>query len=138
VAGAVAAGADFVYMGTRFLASEESMAQPEYKQMVVDAGPDDLVVSASVTGTPASWLRPSLVAAGQDPDNLGAAPDRNYTSGGSTKRWRDIWAAGQGLEAVRAVEPVSKIVDQLSDEYDAAIARFQNLAGGRVTRGAAA
>ena len=138
VAGAVAAGADFVYMGTRFLASAESMAQPEYKQMVVDSGPDDLVVSASVTGTPASWLRPSLIAAGQDPDNLGAAPDRNYTSGGSTKRWRDIWAAGQGLESVRAVEPVADIVDRLAGEYDAAVARFQSRTGGRTVRGAAA
>ncbi len=138
VAGAVAAGADFVYMGTRFLASEESLAQPEYKQMVVEAGPDDLVVSAAVTGTPASWLRPSLLKAGQDPDNLGDAPDRNYTSGGSTKRWRDIWAAGQGLEAVRAVEPVAAIVDQLATEYDAAVARFQDRVGDRSRRGAAA
>lgn len=138
VAGAVAAGADFVYMGTRFLASEESMAQPEYKQMVVEAGPDDLVVSAAVTGTPASWLRPSLIKAGQDPDNLGAAPDRNYTSGGSTKRWRDIWAAGQGVEAVRSVEPVATIVDQLAVEYDAAVDRFQGRVAARARRGAAA
>lgn len=138
VAGAVAAGADFVYMGTRFLASTESMAQPEYKQMVVEAGPDDLVVSAAVTGTPASWLRPSLIKAGQDPDNLGAAPDRNYTSGGSTKRWRDIWAAGQGVEAVRSVEPVATIVDQLATEYDAAVERFQSRVGARARRGAAA
>jgi nitronate monooxygenase len=84
------------------------MAQPEYKQMVVDAGPDDLVVSSSVTGTPASWLRPSLVA------------------------------AGQGLEAVRAVEPMAQIVDQLSGEYDAAVARFRTRTEGRRTHGAAA
>lgn len=138
VAGAVAAGADFVYMGTRFLASAESLAQPEYKQMVVDAGPDDLIVSSSVTGTPASWLRPSLIAAGQDPDNLGDAPERNYTSGGSTKRWRDIWAAGQGVESVRKVEPMADIVDQLSSEYDAAIAQFQSRVASRTRRGAAA
>lgn len=138
VAGAVAAGADFVYMGTRFLASAESLAQPEYKQMVVDAGPDDLIVSSSVTGTPASWLRPSLIAAGQDPDNLGAAPERNYTSGGSTKRWRDIWAAGQGVESVRKVEPMADIVDQLFGEYDAAIAQFQSRVAARPQRGAAA
>lgn len=138
VAGAVAAGADFVYMGTRFLASAESLAQPEYKQMVVDAGPDDLIVSSSVTGTPASWLRPSLIAAGQDPDNLGDAPERNYTSGGSTKRWRDIWAAGQGVESVRKVEPMADIVAQLSSEYDAAIAQFQSRVAARPQRGAAA
>ena len=86
IAGAVAAGADFVYMGTRFLATTESMAQPAYKQMVIDAGPDDLVISDSVTGTAASWLKPSLRAAGQDPDNLGGPAVRDYASGGDTKR----------------------------------------------------
>ncbi|MBU1348101.1 MAG: nitronate monooxygenase [Alphaproteobacteria bacterium] len=124
IAGAVAAGADFVYMGTRFLATTESMAQPAYKQMVIDAGPDDLVVSDSVTGTPASWLKPSLRAAGQDPDNLVAPAERSYVSGGDNKRWRDIWAAGQGLEAVRAVEPVAEVVAQLEREYVAALDRF--------------
>ncbi len=66
VAGAIAAGADLVYVGTRFLASEESLAETAYKQMVVDHGADDLVVSAAITGTAASWLRPSLAAAGVD------------------------------------------------------------------------
>ncbi|MGV9010477.1 NAD(P)H-dependent flavin oxidoreductase [Brevundimonas sp.] len=130
IAGAVAAGADFVYMGTRFLATEESMAQPAYKQMVVEAGPDDLVVSAAVTGTPASWLKASLRAAGQDPDNLGGPAERNYSSNGDPKRWRDIWAAGQGVEAVRAVEPLSQVVDQLSLEYQAAVQAFRKRTAG--------
>ncbi|WP_426040446.1 NAD(P)H-dependent flavin oxidoreductase [Brevundimonas sp. TWP2-3-4b1] len=125
IAGAVAAGADFVYMGTRFLAATESMAQPAYKQMVIDAGPDDLVVSDSVTGTAASWLKPSLRAAGRDPDNLGGPAVRDYASGGDTKRWRDIWAAGQGVESVKAVEPVADVVSQLEREYIAAIERFE-------------
>lgn len=111
-------------MGTRFLATAESMAQPAYKQMVIDAGPDDLVVSAAVTGTPASWLKPSLRAAGQDPDNLGAPAERSYVSGGDNKRWRDIWAAGQGVDAVRAVQPVADVVAQLEREYLAALDRF--------------
>ncbi|MEQ1493598.1 MAG: nitronate monooxygenase, partial [Terricaulis sp.] len=71
IAGAIAAGADFVYMGTRFLPTTESLAQQEYKNMVVECNADDLVVSAAITGTPASWLKPSLVAAGRDPDDLG-------------------------------------------------------------------
>lgn len=125
IAGAVAAGADFVYMGTRFLATTESMAQPAYKQMVIDAGPDDLVVSDSVTGTAASWLKPSLRAAGRDPDNLGGPAARDYASGGDNKRWRDIWAAGQGIESVKAVEPVADVVSQLEREYIAAIERFE-------------
>jgi nitronate monooxygenase len=130
IAGAVAAGADFVYMGTRFLATDESMAQPAYKQMVVDAGPDDLVVSAAVTGTPASWLKASLRAAGQDPDNLGGPAERNYSSNGDPKRWRDIWAAGQGVDAVRAVEPLSQVVEQLSLEYQAAVQAFRKRTAG--------
>lgn len=138
IAGAVAAGADFVYMGTRFLATAESMAQPAYKQMVIESGPDDLVVSAAVTGTPASWLKASLRAAGQDPDNLGAPAERSYVSGGDNKRWRDIWAAGQGVDTVKAVEPVGDVVNQLEREYLAAIDRFTRKTGTRPTlRGAA-
>lgn len=128
VAGEVAAGADFVYMGTRFLATQESLAQDDYKQMVVQSGPDDLVVSPAITGTPASWLRASLIAAGLDPDNLGGPVDRNYTSGGNQKRWKDLWAAGQGIDAVRRVEPVSQVVEQLTQEYRAASLRFNALA----------
>ena len=124
VAGAVAAGADFVYMGTRFLAAAESLAQAEYKQMVVDAGPDDLTVSAAVTGTPASWLKPSLRAAGLDPDDLGGPAVRDYSGGSSQKRWKDIWAAGQGLGAVRGIEPVADIVARLEAEYATALDRF--------------
>lgn len=128
VAGAVAAGADFVYMGTRFLATQESLAQDDYKQMVVQSGPDDLIVSPAITGTAASWLRPSLIAAGLDPDNLGGPVDRNYTSGGNQKRWKDLWAAGQGIDAVRRIEPVSQVVEQLTQEYRAASQRFKTLA----------
>jgi nitronate monooxygenase len=138
IAGAVAAGADFVYMGTRFLATTESMAQPAYKQMVIDAGPDDLVVSDAVTGTAASWLKPSLRAAGQDPDNLGGPAVRDYASGGDTKRWRDIWAAGQGIESVKAVEPTADVVAQLEREYVAALERFERKTAKRpALRGAA-
>lgn len=124
VAGAITAGADFVYMGTRFIPSAESSAQPAYKQMVVDASVDDLVVSAAVTGAPASWLKPSLRAAGLDPDSLPAKPDLAYdASNGDAKRWRDIWAAGQGVGASRAIEPVAEIVDQVDAEYRQALAQ---------------
>jgi nitronate monooxygenase len=126
IAGAIAAGADFVYMGTRFLPTNESRAQPEYKQMIVDSTADDLIVSAAITGTPASWLRQSLAAAGRDPDNLGGPAARDY-SGDSAKRWRDIWAAGQGVGKTTAIEPVAKVVDDLEREYRAAIARFKTM-----------
>ncbi|RDI14290.1 nitronate monooxygenase [Rhodococcus sp. AG1013] len=125
VAGAITAGADLVYMGTRFLAAAESMAVDGYKQMIVDAGPDDLVVSSAITGTPASWLKPSLVACGLDPDNLTRpSGEKNYSAGAeSMKRWKDVWAAGQGLQPIRAIEPVSAIVETIEREYVAALQR---------------
>lgn len=119
VAGAVAAGADFVYMGTRFIPANESLAVPAFKQMVVDATIDDLMVSAAISGTPASWLIPSLRAAGLDPDHLPETPpQRGYdASNDGPKRWKDLWAAGQGVGASKAIESVADIVQQLEAEY---------------------
>lgn len=132
VAGAVAAGADLVYLGTRFLATEESMAPPAYKQMVVDYGPDDLIITDGITGTPASWLRPSLVANGLDPDNLAKPAGRVYDSTTDVAaRWKDLWAAGQGLQAIRSIEPVSAVVGRLADEYQAAAERLFRRVGDR-------
>ena len=126
VAGALAAGADYVYMGTRFIATTESMARPAYKQMLVDSTVDDLVVSAGLTGTPASWLKPSLRANGLDPDALPAAPERNYNSNTAiaAKKWMDVWAAGQGVGAIRAVQPVAEVVAEIEREFLQAQARF--------------
>lgn len=130
VAGAVAAGADLVYLGTRFLAAEESMADPAYKRMVVEAGADDLVVSPAITGTAASWLKPSLVRAGYDIGNLGAPSTRDY-GGDPARKWRDLWAAGQGLHAVTRIEAVADIVDELESGW---IAARHRLAGfGEIT-----
>lgn len=125
VAGAIAAGADYVYMGTRFLPAAESMAQAEYKEMVVAANADDLVVSDAITGTKASWLKASLVRAGLDPDDLGASVKRDYSGVGGIKRWKDIWAAGQGVGRTRSIESVATIVNAIESEYLAAIQRFQ-------------
>ena len=124
VAGAVAAGADMVYMGTRFIATQESLAGEDYKRMVVEANVDDLLVSASITGTPASWLKPSLRRVGYDPDQMPDKPQRNYDSSQSAaKRWKDVWSAGQGVGAIEAVEPVRAVVDRLVDEYETALGR---------------
>ena len=129
VAGAVASGADLVYMGTRFIATTESMAPDNYKQMLVEATIDDLVISAGVTGTPASWLKPSLRANGLDPDNMPDAPGRQYDSNQSFagKKWTDVWAAGQGLGTIRTVQPVALVVDQLAQQYQQAMTRIQGL-----------
>ncbi|HEX2902640.1 MAG TPA: nitronate monooxygenase [Jatrophihabitans sp.] len=125
VAGAIVAGADLVYVGTRFLATTESMAVPEYKQMVVEHGLDDLIVSSAVTGTDASWLKPSLIANGFDPDDMGAAHERSYNSGNAAghARWKEIWAAGQGLQTIHAVDPTRTVVQRLEAEYRHALRR---------------
>jgi nitronate monooxygenase len=128
IAGAIAAGADFAYMGTRFLATVESRAVASYKRMIVDCGPDDLVVSAAITGTAASWLRPSLIACGIDPDAVVSKPAREYTPENAYKRWVETWAAGQSLYAVNAVEPVSAVVETLERDYRKAAARFHEYA----------
>jgi nitronate monooxygenase len=126
IAGAIAAGADYAYMGTRFLPTAESRATQAYKQMVADCGPDDLVISAGITGTPASWLKPSLIAAGLDPDALPEKPERNYTTGeASIRRWRDLWSAGQSLHGVKRIEPVAAVVDALERDFVIALERFR-------------
>jgi nitronate monooxygenase len=132
VAGAIACGADLVYMGTRFIATDESLAKDGYKRMLVDCDAQDLVVSAGLTGTPASWLRPSLRDNGLDPENLPPPPARSYDSNQSiaSKRWMDVWAAGQGLGAIRAVEPVAAVVDALERDYRAGAARLAARARG--------
>ncbi|CAN5565252.1 nitronate monooxygenase family protein [soil metagenome] len=129
VAGAVASGADYVYMGTRFIPTAESLAADAYKQMVVNGTVDDLVVSAGITGTAASWLKPSLRALGIDPDNMPAAPARSYDSGKpvDARKWVDVWAAGQGLGTIRAVETVETVVAKLEREYAQALGRMVSL-----------
>ena len=129
VAGAVASGADFVYMGTRFIPTTESMAPVDYKNMVVDSTVDDLIVSTGITGTAASWLKPSLRANGLDPDNMPDAPGRKYDSNQSFagKKWMDVWAAGQGLGSIKAIEPVAAVVDRLATEYAQAVGRIAAL-----------
>lgn len=117
-------GADLANLGTAFIAADESLAQADYKDMVVEATASDVVISASVTGVPASWLRQSLERAGLDPDNLPAAQAVNFSHGGEPQKgWKDIWSAGQGVGAVTAIEPAARIIARLQDEYQAASAR---------------
>lgn len=129
VAGAIACGADYVYMGTRFIPTTESMAHDDYKKMVVDCTVDDLVVSAGITGTAASWLKPSLRALGMDPDNMPAAPERQYDSSKpvAARKWMDVWAAGQGIGTIKAIEPLAAVVARLVDEYAQATKRMKQL-----------
>lgn len=114
-------GATYAYMGTRFIATEESLADQRYKDMVVAASGRDILCSDAVTGVKANWLRPSLVQAGYDPDNM---PEPGaidvIKAAGDAKRWRDIWAAGQCVGSINEVLPIAALVDQLVEEYEAA------------------
>lgn len=117
-------GADYVYMGTRFIPTHESRAQDAYKQMVVEASGADIVTSDAITGVKANWLKQSLIQGGYDPGNMPAAADINFLKAASdAKRWRDIWAAGQGVGAIDAQQSIADVVDQLAREYQDALTR---------------
>ncbi len=114
-------GADLSYMGTRFIASEESIAFDPYKQMVVDCNFSDLILTNSFSGAHAYYLRPSIVASGLDPDNLPEKDGMDLTgSETKVKAWKDIWSAGQGVGTVHEIEPLARIVDRIDAEYQAA------------------
>lgn len=114
-------GAELSYMGTRFIASEESIALDPYKQMVVNSDFSDLILTNSFSGAHAYYLRPSIVAAGLDPDNLPKKDGMDLTgSETKVKAWKDVWSAGQGVGTVHKIEPLADIVDRIDEEYLAA------------------
>ncbi|MFM5884084.1 MAG: NAD(P)H-dependent flavin oxidoreductase [Novosphingobium sp.] len=124
VLAAQAMGADFAYIGSAWIATKEANAVEGYKSAIVEGRADDIVYSNLFTGVHGNYLRPSIVAAGLDPDNLPVSDPSamNFGSGGNTeaKAWKDIWGSGQGIGAVSAVESVAERVDRLEAEYDAA------------------
>lgn len=128
VLAAQAMGADFGYIGTAFVATQEANAEQAYKQAIVDGTADDIVYTNLFTGVHGNYLRPSIVAAGLDPDNLPQSdPSKmNFGSGGNTaaKAWKDIWGSGQGIGAIRRVETAGAYVDRLAAEYEAARRRL--------------
>lgn len=131
ILGALAMGADFAYIGSPFLAATEANTQPEFKQMVVDSSAKDVIVSNCFTGVYATFLRPSVVANGLDPDNLvrREAGISVKDGGANAKAWRDIWSAGQGVGAVARSEPAAEMIARWAQEYDAARARLSALVG---------
>ncbi|NKL17789.1 NAD(P)H-dependent flavin oxidoreductase [Rhizobium leguminosarum] len=124
---AEAMGADMAYIGSPFIATEEARAADAYKQAIVEGAASDIVYSNYFTGVHGNYLKPSIVAAGMDPDNLPLADaskmDFEQAVGGA-KAWKDIWGSGQGISAIKAVEPVANLVDRLEAEYRAARARL--------------
>ena len=122
-------GADLAYIGSPFIASTESRAVPDYKQMIVDCGAEDIVNSASFTGIAGNYLAPSIRNAGLDPTMLDGDPTHmdfgaDDAASSRPKAWSQIWGAGQGIGAVSEIRPAGAIVDQLAREYAEARARL--------------
>ncbi len=128
VLAAQAMGADFAYIGSAFIATDEARASDAYKQAIVDGTSDDIVYSSLFTGVHGNYLKPSIRAAGLDPDHLpeGDLKTMNFGGGGegAKKAWKDIWGCGQGIGAVHAVVPAAELVARLQREHDAARARL--------------
>jgi nitronate monooxygenase len=128
ILGAQAMGADLAYVGSAFIATEEAAADAAYKEMIVASSGEDIVYTNLFTGVHGNYLRPSIEAAGLDPDNLPVsdASAMNFGSGGNqkAKAWRDIWGCGQGIGAVTAVPTAGELIARLSAEYEAAKAQL--------------
>ncbi|MBL0423168.1 nitronate monooxygenase [Ramlibacter sp. AW1] len=126
VLAAQAMGADLAYVGSAFIATHEARASQAYKQAVVDGSSDDIVNSSLFTGVAGNYLKPSIRAAGLDPDHLPESdPSRmNFGNAGALKAWKDIWGCGQGIGAVDRVLGAAELVERLAREYQEARARL--------------
>ncbi len=128
VAGAIAMGADFAYMGTRFIATEEANADARYRRLLIEGTAEDIVYSNLFTGVHGNYLKTSVAEAGYDPDNLPESdPSKmNFGSGGNTdkKVWKDILGAGQGLGGIKDAPSVAVLVERLKAEFGEARQRF--------------
>lgn len=131
VAAAMMMGADLAYLGTRFMATGESLAPEGLRQMLVECTAADIVYTPGISGVPGNFLRPSIKAAGRDPDDLAKPASLDFGTA-EAKAWRDIWAAGQGVGAIEDVPPAGELCRRLVGEYRAALARAPVLAMTRV------
>ncbi|MBV8914439.1 MAG: nitronate monooxygenase [Acetobacteraceae bacterium] len=117
---AQAMGADFAYIGTAFIATEEARAAAAHKRMIVDSNASDIVYSNLFTGVHGNYLRGSIVAAGLDPDRLELSHASQMDFSSSRKAWRDIWGSGQGIGAIQAIQPAKALIARLRSEYEEA------------------
>ncbi|MDB4848669.1 nitronate monooxygenase family protein [Gammaproteobacteria bacterium] len=128
VASSLALGADFAYMGTRFIATKEANADQSYKEMLIESAADDIVYSNLFTGVSGNYLKPSIKNAGLDPNNLPEADKSamNFGSGGNTdaKAWKDIWGSGQGIGGIKDDPSVGDLVERIIEEYNQAKKEF--------------
>jgi nitronate monooxygenase len=132
VLAAQAMGADFAYIGSAFIATNEARASDAYKQAIVECNSDDIVYSSLFTGVHGNYLKPSIRSAGLDPDNLpdGDVKTMNFAGGegSKSKAWKDIWGCGQGIGAVTEVTSAAALVARLKREYGEAQRRLMPMA----------
>ncbi|GAB3762639.1 nitronate monooxygenase family protein [Ramlibacter monticola] len=121
---AQAMGADFAYIGSAFIATHEARAAEAYKQMIVECTSDDIVYSNLFTGVHGNYLKPSIRAAGLDPENLPESDPSKMSFGSDRKAWKDIWGCGQGIAAVKEVAHAGELIARLKREYAQARARL--------------
>lgn len=121
VAGALMMGADFAYLGTRFINTTEAMAEPAYKTMIVESGATDITYTPAVSGIPANFMTRSLLDNGIDPKKL---PDHKLDMGEEARAWKTVWSAGQGVGSVDDVLPAAALVARLREEYATATDQF--------------
>ncbi|MFC7392829.1 NAD(P)H-dependent flavin oxidoreductase [Scopulibacillus cellulosilyticus] len=121
---AKALGADLAYMGTRFIATQESFASEEYQKMLIESSLEDLIYTDAFSGVNGNYLIPSIRKAGLDPSHLKKkdAVDFSKINQPKAKAWKDIWSAGQGVSTINRVVPVKELVKELKNEYDQALA----------------
>jgi nitronate monooxygenase len=125
VLAAQAMGADFAYIGSAFIATEEARAVEGYKQAIVDGSSDEIVYSNLFTGVHGNYLAPSIRAAGLDPENLPESDPSKMNFGGDAKKaWKDIWGCGQGIGAIDKVLPARELIERLKSEYGRARSRL--------------
>jgi nitronate monooxygenase len=121
VLAAQAMGADFAYIGSAFIATDEARAADAYKQAIVDGNSDDIVYSNLFTGVHGNYLKPSIRAAGLDPDDLPESDPSKMNFGGDAKKaWKDIWGCGQGIGAIDKIQPTANLVAQIARDYEVA------------------
>lgn len=124
VLAAQAMGADLAYIGSAFIATDEARATDAYKRMIVECDSDDVVYSDFFTGVHGNYLKPSIRAAGLDPDHLVRSEASPLRFANHNKPWKDIWGCGQGIGAIQETTSVSELVDRLQREYTGAVQEF--------------
>jgi nitronate monooxygenase len=133
IAAAETLGCDLAYMGTKFIATRESLAKDAYKEMLVKSRLDDVLLTRAFTGLETNMLRPSIAAVGLDPDNLpmrgsidvakdinASERDRQNAEGPDSRRWKDIWSAGHSVSGVADVPTVAELIERTEAEYRSA------------------